>query len=144
MKGVIQEDHMPVNSGKLFIVGLPEITFTSIGEITLATTKVTLPDATIVSGGKRNPFEFAVTVPSHHLVEIAAMDLWVEQSKNGANGYKKAGSLVMTSVSGDVIKTYSVLGVWPSDLTIPAQDMANDGDISQNGYLINGDDALPV
>jgi len=135
---------MPVNKGKLFIVGLPEITFTTIGGFTLATTKVELPDATMVSGGKRGPFEIPVTVPTHHLVEIAAMDLWVEQGKNAISGYKKAGSLVMTSASGEIIKTYSVLGVWPSDLTVPDQDMGNDGDMSVNAYVINGDDALPV
>jgi len=144
MKGVIQDDHMPVNAGKLFIVGLPEFTFTTISGFTLATTEVELPDATVVSGGKRSPFEMTVTVPSHHLVEIAAMDLWVEQGKNGTSGYKKAGSFVMTSVSGDIIKTYSVLGVWARDLTVPDQDMGNDGDMNVNTYVIRGDDALPV
>lgn len=144
MKGVIQKDHMPVNNGTLKVLGLPEITFTTISGITLATTEVELPDATVVSGGKRSPWEMTVTVPTHHLVEIAAMDLWVEQGKNGSNGYKKAGSIIFESVSGGKFKTYSVLGVWARDLTLPDQDMGNDGDMNVNTYVLRGDDALPV
>jgi len=144
MKGIIQDDHMPVNKGTLKILGLPEIVFTTISGPTLATTEVELPDATVRSGGKRGPFEMTVTVPTHHLVEIAAMDLWVEQGKNATNGYLKAGSLILPSVSGDKIKTYSVLGVWARDLTLPDQDMANDGDMNVNTYVLRGDDMLPV
>lgn len=144
MKGVIQEDHMPANKGTLKILGLPGIDFTTISGPTFATTEVELPDATVVSGGKRGPWEMTVTVPIHHLVQIVAMDLWVEDGKNGKNGYKKSGSMIFPSVSGDKIKTYSLLGVWARDLTLPDQDMANDGDMNVNTYVLRGDDALPV
>lgn len=144
MKGVIQPDHMPVNRGTLKLLGLPEIDFITISGPTLATTEVELPDDTVVSGGKRKPFEMTVTVPTHHTVQIAAMDLWAEQSAQAANGYKKAGSIIFESVSGEKFKTYSVLGVWARDLTLPDQDMGNVGDMNVNTYVLRGDNMLPV
>lgn len=144
MREVIQEDHMPVNNGTLKLLGLPDITFITISELTLETTKVTLPDGTAVSGGKRNPWELTVTVPSHHAVQILAMDAWVEEGKNAVNGYKKAGSLIYESVSGNKFKTYTVLGVWAQTATLPAKDMDNDGDQCAHTYVLSGDDALPA
>lgn len=141
----LQGDHIPLNKYKLVVVGLPEITFTTVGSFTDATTEAELPDGTVASGGKTSPIEFTVTVPAHHLVEVAAMDNWKRQGEDPVDkGYKKAGSLVGESGTGREFKSWSLTGLWVRDRSTPDFDMGNDGEMAVVSYVLRADKALPL
>ena len=52
MKGVIQPNHIPMNNFVLQVIGLPDIVFTEVGDISEIIDKVDLPDRTRASGGR--------------------------------------------------------------------------------------------
>ena len=143
--GTIQPDHMPVNKFELIVLGLPKIVFTTVGSFTDATTEAELPDGTVASGGKSSPVEIPVTVPRHHLVSIMAMDNWKQQGKDPIDpGYKKTGTLITYSGTGDVFKTEQLIGVWARDKATPDLDMDNDGDMAENSYVLRADQVIPI
>lgn len=141
----IQGDHIPRNKFELVVVGLPKITFTTVSSITDATTETTLPDGTSASGGKTTPKEFTVTVPAHHLVQVAAMDNWKRQGEDPVDqGYKKAGTLIGYTGTGNAFKSWSLSGLWCRDRVTPDFDMDDDGEMAVVTYLMKADKALPV
>lgn len=143
--GTLQTDHIALNKFKLIVVGLPEITFITVGGITDAVTESELPDGTVASGGKTAPVEITVTVPLHHLVEVLAMDNWKREAEDPIDkGYKKTGTLVMTSGSGDEFKSYTLSGLWIRERSTPDLDMANEGEMAVNTYVMRADRVLPV
>lgn len=141
----IQGDHIPLNKFELVVVGLPKITFTTVGALTDATTEAELPDGTVASGGKTAPVEFTVTVPAHHLVETMAMDNWKRQAEDPIDkGYKKAGTLIGYSGTGNEFKSWSLTGLWVRDRTTPDFDMANAGEMAVISYVMRADKVLPI
>jgi len=145
MKGTIKPDHIPVNKYKLLVLGLPEITATEISglEDELQTTE--LPDRTVASGGNRGPTEFTIMVPMHHTVEQAAMEVWFRESQDPVlPTYKKAGTIIHYSISGQVDRTYSLIGVFPSKRATPDLEMANEGEMAAVEWTLKVDDVLPL
>lgn len=143
--GTISPDHMPLNKYELLIVGMPKITFTTVGSFTDATTEASLPDGTVASGGKTAPVEFTVTVPRHHLVDIALMDNWKKQGHDPVDkNYKKTGTLISYSGSGEIFKSETLIGLWCRDKSTPEFDMGNDGEMAVNSYVMRADKVEPI
>jgi len=143
--GTIQPDHMPANKFKLIIVGLPNLTPTTVSEATDETTEAILPDGSVVSGGKTGPIELTVTIPRHHAVEIQAMDRWKGESEDPISPtYRKTGTLITFTGTGLEFKTESLINVWCRNRSTPALDMENDGELTVNSYVLRLDRMIPV
>lgn len=145
MKGDIQPDHIPVNKYQLLILGLPPMVFTEVGGIEQEISAIDLPDDTVASGGKTRPVEFTVSVPEHHIVEQAAMESWFAEGQDPVSPtYKKSGTLIKQSGTGNILRTYSIVDAWVSRRATPDLDMANDGDMATTEYTIRADDLKPI
>jgi len=145
MKGVIKPDHIPVNNYELIILGMPALTPVSVSGIEDETNTVDLPDKTSASGGTSEPVEFTVGIPMHHETEIAAMDIWLQEGRDPVSPlYKKAGSLIYKSISGNTLRSYSVIGVQNKKRTLPDAEMENEGDMAVVEYLLRADQILPI
>lgn len=145
MKGVLQKDHIPVNKYQMLVVGLPPLTLTEISGIEQELETVDLPDRTVASGGNKGTVEFTAMQPVHHLVEVAAIESWFVESIDPVSGsYKKDGTIILQSISGDVIKTHSILGMFPSKKALPDLEMANEGEMATIEWTFKADEVLPI
>lgn len=146
MKHILQPDHIPTNKFTLVVAGLgTTITFTSVGSFEREIDKVDLPDRTAASGGRTKPIEFEVKVPTHHLIEISEMDRWHEEGQDPVSPtYKKAGTVMMTSISGVQQYVGTLLGLWVSKDSTPELEMNAEGDMSEKTYTLSADDFMPI
>jgi len=143
LKGVLLEDHIPLSNYELAIAGIVPIIFTSVGAIELELDTVDLPDRTKASGGRTKPGEIEVKVPLHHVVEIAAMDTWLEEGQDPVlPTYKKVGTLSGLSLSGLITQTFTMIGLFNRKKMTPEFVMENDGELSENTYSLSWDDIL--
>lgn len=145
MKGEILPDHIPVNNYELLVLGLPSLTPTEISglEDELQTTE--LPDRTRASGGNRGPGEFTMMLPMHHLVEQAAMEIWFRSAQDPVLPiYKLVGTLIHKSISGTTLRTYSLLGMFPTKRVLPDLEKENEGELALVEWTISVDDILPI
>lgn len=145
MKGALKPDHIPVNKYTLLILGLPTLTPVEISglEDELQTTE--LPDRTRASGGNRGPANFTIKLPMHHLVEAAAMELWFREAQDPVlPTYKKLATLIHKSISGNTVRTFSLVGMFPTKRTLPDLEMANEGEMATVDWDISVDDILPI
>jgi len=145
MKGTIQPDHMPVNNFELLIIGLPPLTPIEVSGLEDELETVDLPDRTKASGGNRKASEFTMKIPMHHTVEMAACEIWfVEGQDPILPTYKKGGTLIHKSLSGNVMRTYTIIGVFISKRVLPDLEMANEGEMAAVEYTVSVDDILPI
>jgi len=146
MKGVLQKDHIPVNKYQMLIVGLPPLTFTEISGIEQELETVDLPDRTVASGGNKGTVEFTAMQPAHHLAEVAAIETWfnAESTDPVSGSYKKDGTVILQSISGNVVKTHSILGMFPSKKALPDLEMANEGEMAAIEWTFKADEVLPI
>jgi hypothetical protein len=145
VKGVIRADHIAVNKYKLLVVGLPVFTFTKVSGIEDELETVDLPDRTTASGGNRKSTEMECEMPMHHLVEQAAMELWYKISQDPVDPlYKKPCTLIMQSISGLVVKTHQLIGVYPFKRVLPELEMVNEGELAITKWSFKIDDVLPI
>jgi hypothetical protein len=145
MKGVLQPDHIPLNNYELRVRDLPTITFIEIAGLEEELENVDLPDRTAASGGHSKPIEFTGTMPLHHLTEMAAMEQWFQDSHDPvAPNYKKAGTLVLTSITGLVRKSFIITGMFPCKRKTSDLDMANEGELHAVEWTFRGDDVLSI
>ena len=145
MKGVIQPDHMPLNKFQLIVAGLPPFVFTQISGIEETLDTVDLPDRTTASGGDTQPVEFTAMLPLHHLVEQAAMELWYTESRGPVSpNYKKAATLIHQSNTGAVVRSFSILGMFPSQRALPDLEMENEGEMAATTWTFRADQLLPI
>lgn len=145
MKGTIQPDHISVNKYELLALGMPPIQFTEVSGIEEELETVDLPDRTTASGGNTKPVEFTAKHMMHHLVEQAAMEVWFKESQDPVSPlYKKAGTLIHKSISGKVIRSYTLLGLYPTKRKLPDLEMANEGEPAVVEWTFKADDILPV
>jgi hypothetical protein len=145
MKGDINSDHIPVNKYQLLVVGLPPLTCTEIGglEDELVTTE--LPDHTVVTGGQHMASEFTIMLPEHHIAEQAAMEAWFAESTDPVlPSYKKAATLIASSISGNIVVSKSLIGVFPKKRVMPDREMANEGEMALVEWTLNVDQILPL
>lgn len=145
MKGAIQPNHVSKNNFELQVIGLPPITFVEVGDISEQIDKVDLPDRTRASGGTKQAGDFPVTLPSHHDVEVAAMEAWYKEAQDPvAPTYKKSGVLIKKGIDGSVIRTYTFTGLWVSERNMTAVALENEGEMDAIEYLLNFDDIIPT
>ena len=145
MKGVIQKDHIPLNKFKLVVLGLPEFTFTALSGLEEELDVVTLPDRTVASGGRTGPVEFTVMLPIHHTVERAAMEIWYQEGQDPVTPtYQKPGTLVLESISGNTIATFSMPDMFVGKRGMPDFEMDNDGEMAEIEWTIHASDMLPI
>jgi len=145
MKGVIQPDHIPTNNYELLILTLPKITAVTMSGIEDELETTELPDRTVASGGNRKATEVTLGVPMHHLVEQAALEVWFTEAQGPVSpSYKKAGTLLYTSASGEVVRSYTVIGVFPKKRSLPEGEMKNEGEQANVEWVFSIDDLLPI
>lgn len=145
MKGVLNSDHIPVNNYQLLILGMPPLTFTEISGIEEELEVAELPDRTVASGGNTKPVEFTGKIPMHHMAEQAAMELWFAQCQDPVlPGYKKPATLVHKSITGNVLRTYSMIGLFPTKRALPDLEMGNEGEMAGVTWSFRADDILPI
>lgn len=145
MKGDILNDHIPLNKYKFMVLGLVPLTPTKVSGLDDELTTVDLPDNTKASGGQHKAGEFTISIPEHHVLEIAAMEAWFTESTEPVQPtYKKAATLIATSNSGRIVSSKSILGVFPTKRSTPDREMDNDGEISLIEWTLSFDKVLPL
>jgi len=147
MKGAIQPDHMPLNEYELLVVGLltPLLTPVEVSGMEDELQTVDLPDRTKASGGNRNPTEIEITLPMHHTVEQMAMEAWFLESQDHVSpAYKQAETLFHMSISRTALRTYSMVGVFPTKRTLPDLEMGSEGEQANVTWTLSVDDLLPA
>lgn len=145
MKGAIKPDHIPVNNYELLMLGLPSLTPVEISGLEDGLQTTELPDRTRASGGNRGPLEFDITIPMHHTVEQAAMEIWFREGQDPVlPTYKKVGSLIHKSISGSILRTYTLIGAFVSKRALPDLEMGAEGEQANVVYTISVDDMLPI
>jgi hypothetical protein len=144
MKGKIQENHIPKNSYELQIIGLPVITFIEVSDIPEELDVVDMPDRTKASGGNTKAGEFTAIAPSHHDVEVAAMEAWYKEGQDPVSAtYKKAGVLIKKSLSGEVARTYTFTGLFVTGRTLQSLSLENEGELDAMEWAFSFDDIMP-
>lgn len=145
MKGVIQPDHMPVNKYRLIVTGLPDLVLTEISGIEDELETADLPDRTRATGGNRKAIDFTMMLPLHHRVEQAAMELWYREGQDPVSpGYKKAATLVHTSISGNTTASFTLVNVFPTKRALPDLEMVNEGEMAAVEWSMSADDIEPI
>jgi hypothetical protein len=145
MKGVIKPDHMAVSKYELLVAGMIPITATEIKGISDELQTVELPDQTVASGGNRKSTEFTMKIPMHHTVEVDAMEVWYRSAQDPVlPTYKLAATLIYKSISGNTLRTYAIIGLFPSKRTLPDAEMKNAGDMATVEWTMKADDIMPL
>jgi hypothetical protein len=145
MKGQIQPDHIPLNKAQLIVLGLPDLTLTSISGIEEELEVIDLPDRTKASGGRTMAVEFDVTLPLHHTVQFAAMMAWYQEGQDPVlPTYKKPATLLMPSISGNTTRSFTLVNAFIGKFALPDTEMSNEGEMAEATFTIHADDILPL
>lgn len=145
MKGVIRPDHIPVNKYELRVLGAPSLVLYEVSGIEDELETTDLPDRTVASGGNRKSTEFTAMQPLHHTAEKAYMELWFRESQDPVSpSYKKAATLVHSSISGINSKSFQLVGVFPCKRKLPDLEMENEGEMAGIEWTFKADDILPL
>lgn len=138
---------MPLNKYELLVVGIitGSLTPVEVSGMEDELQVVDLPDRTKASGGNRNPTEIEIALPMHHTQEQLAMEAWFLESQDPVSPtYKKAATLIHKSISGSALRTYSMVGVFPTKRALPDLEMANEGEQANVTWTLSVDDLLPA
>lgn len=145
MKQVLQADHIAVNNYELLVLGIPPLTPVEISGIEDELETTDLPDRTVASGGNRGTGDWTMMVPMHHLVEQAAMEAWFLESQDPVlPTYKKVATLIHKSISGAVLRTYSMTGLFPYKRALPDLEMENEGEMANVEWSMKHDTINPI
>lgn len=145
MKGVIQEDHIPLNNFRLTVPGLPDFVFTAVTGLEEELDVTQLPDRTVASGGRTNTVEFDVMLPLHHVAEQLAMELWFRESQDPAPPtYRKVGTLVLPTLSGQGERSFTLVGLFPRRRTLPDFEMENEGEMAAATWGMVASEIIPL
>lgn len=145
MKGVLDPDHIAVNNYQFLVLGLLPLTPTEIGGMDDELETTDLPDRTRASGGNRKASEITIMLPAHHTVEQAGMELWLRESQDPVlPTYKKTVTLVMTSISGNNSRSWTLVGVFPTKRSTPDLEMENEGELATIEWTLSVDDIIPI
>jgi hypothetical protein len=145
MKGVLQPDHIALNSYQFAVEGLIPLTFTSLKGLKEETDKVDLPDRTAASGGRSGPIEFSAGCPMHHTAEMAALEVWLREGKDPVTPtYKKTVTVTFPSISKQGGRAYTLMGVWVTARTIPDFEMNNNGEMAEAEWMFSADEIIPI
>lgn len=145
MKGVIQSDHIPLNKYTLAFIGMVPLTPIEISGLEEELETMEMPDRTVATGGNTKATEFTMVIPAHHLLEQAAMEAWfLEGQEPVSPAYKKVGTLIMQSVSGAKVRSFSLIGTFTKGRALPDLEMANEGEMAGITWTMSVDQILPI
>jgi hypothetical protein len=145
MKGILKPDHIPTNKYEFIALGLPPFTPVTMSGIEDELNTADLPDRTVGSGGVRNATEIVVGIPMHHKGEMAAMELWYEESQDPVTPtYKKECLAIYKSISDNRITTYALSGVFPNKRKLPDAELESEGDMAVVEWTFKVDDIKPL
>lgn len=147
MKGVIKPDHIPINKFRLLVIGTISPTFTVISTSSIEEELETeeLPDRTWVSMGRTGPVEFSISIPMHHRLEMAAMELWFAEGRDPISpGYKKPGVLTHSSLSGGTDVSYVFTDLFPCKRGLPALELGAEGEMAVVTWHLKASIVIPL
>jgi len=145
MKGTISKDHIPASKYQLLFVGMPPLTITEISGIENELDVAELPDRTVASGGRTKPSEFTFRIPAHETVQLAALELWYSMCKGDVDpAYQLSGTLIMQSISGNLLRTYSVIDAFPSKRVLPELSLESEGEMTTIEWTMRCQDVFFV
>ena len=132
MKGIFNNDHMPMNKFELRIDGFPIISFTEVTGLESEIDTVEMPDKTVVSGGRSQPGEFTAKLMLHDDFPLIRLNGWHEACKDPVDpNYKKNGIMFYDSISGNNFAAFEILGMFPKKISAPDANMGNEGESQQ-------------
>lgn len=141
IKNVINSNELSVAKFKFVVIGLPPILFLEVKGLEKETEEAILPDQTTVSGGRTKAGSFTAKVPAHHLVEIAALEMWHEQGIDPVSpNYKKSATLMFLSKDNSAFKMWNVKGCWCKKEKVPDGDLKDQGNEAEIEYTFAFDD----
>ena len=144
-KGVIHADHISKNKYELIIVPAPSILIAGISGIEEELETVVLPDRTNVSGGNTKPGEFTMRTFLHHTVEQIFLEEWFKECQDPVLPlYKRQGTLLLSSISGENIRSFSMIGLFLSKRSLPDLEMSNEGEAVEVTWTVKYDEIHPV
>lgn len=147
MKGVIDDNHIPLNKAEMYVIGTisPSFTIVQVSGLEEEVETRDLGNKTKASLGRTGPVEFEISIPMHHTLEVAAMELWYKETQDPVTPtYKKPCTFVFNSVDGSIGKTYSLAGVFPAKRKTPIFAMENVGGMATLTWEMKADDMLPI
>lgn len=146
IKGTIGTDHFPKNNFLVQVSGIAtDLTVISIGDLEQELETATLSDRRVVSGGNTKAFEFDMVMPSHHLIEQKAMEVWWRDSQQPvALDYKKPVTITMFSNSGTVVKSWGLAGVFTKKRHQTGFDMENEGEDGRATWTMSCDEIVAL
>lgn len=145
LKNKLQPDHAAVNAYELLVEGLPPITFTKVSGMEDETETTDLPDRTSASGGQSKPFDVTAEMPIHHSAEMAALENWLQEGRDPVQPtYKKTGTMVYKTISGNVAKAYTMIGMQCKKQKLPDSEMENEGEVSLCEWTFRVDEKIPA
>ncbi len=144
MKYALQEDHIRVNKYRMAVIGLPvDLTPVNIGALDRETDTVDLPDRTKASGGREKANETEISIPAHHLQEVAAMNIWrMEAIDPVSPTYKKTAVVTAFSGTGIRVMMRTCEGAWLNKDGTPDLEMNDEGEMAVIKYGMCWDSIL--
>jgi len=143
IKGVLEQNHIPVNKYELGVPDVGTFTFTKISSFDREINMVDLPDRTRASGGVENAVEFTATLPKHHLAEKMLIENWYRMATAGTK-YKYAATLTEYRLNGEVGSTLMFTNLWVQKITEPEKDMANEGEMAVIEITFQADEVTVI
>ena len=147
MKGVIDEDHIPVNKYTFTVVGGGVMMVTSVTGLEEELDTVDLPDRTVASGGRSGPVEIVISIPEHHVVDQIVMEAWFKEAgAGGVSGpvlptYKKPATLVVESLSTAISRTIGFTDMFPSKRSMSDREMGDNGEMAVVEWTMKASDS---
>lgn len=144
MKMVLLPDHIPVNNFDLIVVGGPPVLqFVTIDGFDWELDTVDLPDRTKASGGATKAIEFTATHPKHHVVEDVFLQIWFAEGQDPVSPlYKKPATLLNFSLSRLNVRSWNLIGMFPTKQKTADLDMGNEGELNVTEWTFSAD--LPI
>ena len=143
-KGTVEEGAAVTNQYRLEIDGMPEIFFTSVGELSRELQIANMADDTNQSTGRVLTGETDVAQYVHHDAERVAMEAWMQAAVDGAPGYKRDGEIHLLEASGQIVASYELQGLICRMRKTPALAQGEDGSGVVLTWTLAYDDVLPL
>lgn len=144
-KGTIKIDKFSLNKFELLVVGLPILTFTKVSGLEEELEVVELPDRTRATGGNTKGGEFEAEMPLHHTLEQVAIEAWYKSAQDPvAPLYKLPVTLLLKTDTGRMIRTFTMIGVFPRKRSLPDFEMKNEGEMAAVTWTFSYDEIMPV
>lgn len=141
LKGLVADDHIPLNKYKFKPTGLIDILFTKVSGLEKILEMVDLPDRTRRSGGNTKPGTFTAMTPMHHTAENNILEFWFKLNQDPIQPSNSIpATMEYFSGTGDIVRTVALVGVKIEIMKMPDVDMENEGELAQIEWTFAFDD----